>query len=40
MSPLENAPQLRQHGITPVFGDLDNPNTLNKLAGIAHAIYI
>ena len=35
---LENAPQLRQHGITPIFGDLDNPNTLNKLAGIAHAV--
>ena len=35
---LENAPRLRQHGITPVFGDLDNPKTLNKLAGIAHAV--
>jgi nucleoside-diphosphate-sugar epimerase len=35
---LENAPQLRQHGITPVFGDLDSPKTLNKLAGIAHAV--
>ena len=35
---LENAPRLRQHGITPVFGDLDSPKTLNKLAGIAHAV--
>ena len=35
---LENAPQLRQHGITPVFGDLDKPKSLNKLAGIAHAV--
>jgi nucleoside-diphosphate-sugar epimerase len=35
---LENAPRLRQYGITPVFGDLDSPKTLNKLAGIAHAV--
>jgi nucleoside-diphosphate-sugar epimerase len=35
---LENAPRLRQHGITPVFGDLDSPKTLNRLAGIAHAV--
>lgn len=35
---LENAPQLRQYGITPVFGDLDKPKSLNKLAGIAHAV--
>lgn len=35
---LENAPQLRQHGIIPVFGDLDNPKSLKKLAGIAHAV--
>lgn len=35
---LENAPPLRQHGITPIFGDLDSPKTLNKLAGIAHAV--
>ena len=35
---LENAPRLRQHGITPVFGDLDSPKTLNKLTGIAHAV--
>ena len=35
---FENAHLLRQHGITPIFGDLDNPSTLNKLAGIAHAV--
>tara|TARA_B100000686_G_scaffold281224_1_gene302810 strand:- start:7718 stop:8620 length:903 start_codon:yes stop_codon:yes gene_type:complete len=34
----ENAPKLRQHGIIPMTGDLDKPKTLNKLAGIAHAI--
>jgi len=34
----ENASRLRQHGITPVSGDLDSPKTLNKLAGIAHAV--
>ena len=35
---LENSAHLRQHGITPVFGNLDNPKSLNKLAGIAHAV--
>jgi nucleoside-diphosphate-sugar epimerase len=35
---LKNASQLRQHGITPVFGDLDSPKTLSKLAGLAHAV--
>ena len=34
----ENAPKLRKYGITPIFGDLDNPKTLNKLAGISHAV--
>ena len=34
----ENAPQLRQHGIIPISGDLDSPKTLNKLTGIAHAV--
>ncbi|TDI78700.1 MAG: SDR family oxidoreductase [Betaproteobacteria bacterium] len=35
---LENHGQLRLCGITPVFGDLDKPKSLNRLAGIAHAI--
>ena len=34
----ENAPKLREYGITPIFGDLDKPKTLNKLAGLSHAI--
>ena len=34
----KNAPHLRQHGIIPILGDLDSPKTLNKLAGIAHAV--
>tara|TARA_Y100001936_G_scaffold252558_1_gene312752 strand:- start:40798 stop:41700 length:903 start_codon:yes stop_codon:yes gene_type:complete len=34
----ENAPKLRQHGIIPMPGDLDNPKTLKKLAGVANAI--
>ena len=34
----ENYDQLRLRGITPVFGDLDNPKSLNRLAGIAHAV--
>ena len=34
----ENYDQLRLCGITPVFGDLDNPKSLNRLAGIAHAV--
>ena len=29
---------LRLRGITPVFGDLDIPHSLGKLAGIAHAV--
>ncbi|SEP41060.1 Nucleoside-diphosphate-sugar epimerase [Nitrosovibrio sp. Nv6] len=29
---------LRLHGITPVFGDLDAPRTLDKLSGRAHAV--
>lgn len=35
---LENHDQLRLCGITPVFGDLDKPKSLNRLAGIAHAV--
>ena len=34
----ENYDQLRLCGITPVFGDLDNPKSLDRLAGIAHAV--
>ena len=34
----ENARQLRAHGIIPIFGDLDSPKSLEKLAGIAHAV--
>ncbi len=34
----ENFDRLRLCGITPVFGDLDNPKSLDKLAGIAHAV--
>jgi nucleoside-diphosphate-sugar epimerase len=34
----ENARQLRAHGIIPIFGDLDSPKSLEKLAGIAHMV--
>lgn len=34
----ENRSQLRLHGITPVSGDLDNPRSLDKLAGMARAV--
>jgi len=34
----ENARRLRAHGIIPIFGDLDFPKSLEKLAGIAHAV--
>ncbi len=34
----ENRPLLRLHGIMPMFGDLDNPRSLGKLAGTAHAV--
>jgi nucleoside-diphosphate-sugar epimerase len=34
----ENRALLRLHGITPVFGDLDMPGSLGKLAGMAHAV--
>jgi nucleoside-diphosphate-sugar epimerase len=34
----ENFDRLRLCGITPVFGDLDNPKSLDKLAGVAHAV--
>lgn len=35
--PESRAP-LRLRGITPVFGDLDIPGSLGKLAGMAHAV--
>lgn len=34
----ENRALLRLQGITPVFGDLDIPASLGKLAGMAHAV--
>lgn len=34
----ESRALLRSRGITPVFGDLDIPHSLGKLAGIAHAV--
>ncbi len=35
---LESNRLLRSHGIIPVYGDLDYPKSLNKLAGIAQAV--
>jgi nucleoside-diphosphate-sugar epimerase len=34
----ESRGPLRLHGITPVFGDLDIPGSLHKVAGMAHAV--
>src|SRR5687768_16478391 len=34
----ESRDLLRVHGITPVFGDLDIPGSLGKVAGMAHAV--
>lgn len=34
----EHRAALRVQGITPVLGDLDNPGSLGKLAGMAHAV--
>lgn len=34
----ENQALLRLRGITPVFGDLDIPDSLGKLAGMAHTV--
>lgn len=34
----ENICKLRAHAITPILGDLDQPDSLDKLAGIAHAV--
>lgn len=35
---LEKANQLRAHGIIPIYGDLDCPKSLERLAGIAQHI--
>lgn len=32
------AAMLRQYGVRVLYGDLDKPNTLNRLAGLAHRI--
>lgn len=34
----ESFDQLRSHGIMPILGDLDNPNSLSKIGGVAHAV--
>ncbi len=34
----ENTPLLRSHGITPIYGNLDHPKSLEKLAGIAQIV--
>ena len=34
----ENFSKLRAHAITPIIGDLDQPSSLSKLAGIAQAV--
>lgn len=34
----ERADELRAAGITPIIGDLDHPETLTKLAGLAHGV--
>lgn len=34
----ERAQELRSLGITPVVGDLDRPESLDKLAGLAHCV--
>ena len=34
----ENRESLRLQGITPVFGDLDIPDSLSKISGLAHAV--
>ncbi|MBL8497230.1 SDR family NAD(P)-dependent oxidoreductase [Nitrosomonas sp. JL21] len=35
---VENLGQLQSHGIIPILGDLDNPKSLEKLAGIAQRV--
>lgn len=34
----ENYGKLRLHGITPISGNLDNPKSLYRLAGLAHSV--
>lgn len=34
----ENRAALRLHDITPVYGDLDIPDSLGKVSGVAHAV--
>ncbi|HEX8874012.1 MAG TPA: SDR family oxidoreductase [Nitrosospira sp.] len=34
----ENRTALRLHDITPVYGDLDTPDSLDKVSGVAHAV--
>lgn len=34
----QRAPQLREHGITPLQGDLDAPRSVARLAGLAHRV--
>lgn len=34
----ERIPGLRRHGLTPLLGDLDRPETLTALAGLAHDV--
>ena len=34
----ENRAQLRQSGITPVYGDLDLPDSLGRISGLAHTV--
>lgn len=36
----ENREPLRLQGITPVFGDLDIPDSLSKISGLAHGCCI
>lgn len=35
---MDNFSQLQSHGINPIHGDLDDPKSLEKLAGIAHRV--
>ncbi|SFP63399.1 Nucleoside-diphosphate-sugar epimerase [Nitrosomonas cryotolerans] len=35
---LKNSHQLRAQGITPIYGDLDHPSSLDRLAGIAQSV--
>jgi nucleoside-diphosphate-sugar epimerase len=35
----EKAATLREQGVTPLVGDLDQPETLSRLAGLAHMVF-